>query len=145
MCEAEGIDLHEDVGRLIISEAQGSPRQMLVNLAQCRDAKDKKTALALLRSAIQTDATYELCKFILKGGSWPQVIAIVDKLEDDASAAESARYQVCNYVGGALKRATNNEQAVRLLRILEAFAKPYNQGEKLAPLLLSIGTVLFGE
>jgi DNA polymerase III gamma/tau subunit len=141
ICEREKLDLPGDVGDLIIKQAQGSPRQMLVNLELCRDCKNKKQASDLLRTALQSDATLELCRFLMNGGSWIKGMGIVSKLDDESP--ESVRILVTNYVGVALKNAKTEKEACFLLSILEAFAAPYNTSERMAPLLLSIGRVLY--
>lgn len=143
VCEKEKLDVAEDIGDLIISEAHGSPRQMLVNLAMCKDCETKKSAASLLRTIIEGDTTLELCRFLVKGGSWRMAMSIVEKLED--TNPESVRIVVCNYLGSVLKGATSDDKAVRALNMLEQFSKPYNQSEGIAPLLLSIGQCLYSE
>lgn len=141
VCDAEGINLPGDVGDMIIREALGSPRQMLSHLAACRDAKDRREAAELLRSAVGSQGVIDLCRFLIKGGSWVKAMAIVEGLDE---APESIRIAVVNYFGKAAKGANTNDQAGRMLEILDAFSQPYNQSDGQAPLVLSIGRALFG-
>jgi DNA polymerase III gamma/tau subunit len=143
VCEAEGWELHDDVARLVVSEANGSPRQMLVNLDLCRNAKDKKEAGQLLLSAQASDATLELCRFLMRdqGRTWEEAMKIVGKL--DTESPEGIRITVCNYVASVLKNAKNERETRFALDILEQFSTPYNQSERYAPLMLSIGRVLY--
>lgn len=139
--KAEGIQVPDGVADLVIREAHGSPRQLLSNLGQCQGVKDKKQAAEILKTALEGDATLELCRFLIQGGSWMKVMGIVSKLEGENP--EGVRIVVCNYIASVLKSARNDKEAVRLLQMLEAFSTPYNQSERVAPLLLSIGQVLF--
>lgn len=143
VCDREKIKLDGDIGDLIIREAKGSPRQLLVNLASCRVAKDKKEAVQLLKTAVETDPIIELCRFLSNGagGSWTKAMAIVKKLEEENP--EGVRIVVMNYMGSALRKANSDRDATYFLQRLEAFAVPYNTAEGLSPLLRSIGQVMF--
>jgi DNA polymerase III gamma/tau subunit len=141
ICDKEKLDLPDDVGDLIIKEAKGSPRQMLVNLALCRDTKTKKQAADILRTALQSDPTLELCRFLMAGGSWTKAAAILAKLEGENP--EGVRILVVNYVAAALRNAKGEKEARFMLGILEFFSEPYNSSENMAPLLLSVGRVLY--
>lgn len=139
--DLEKLSTSDAVLELITYEAKGSVRQALVFLEMCGSITSKKEAAKLLSSALETDATLELCRFLLRGGSWAKVMAITDKLVD--SNPESVRIVVCNYVGAALRKSTNDDKTCRLLEILDAFSTPYNTSENAAPLLLSVGRALF--
>lgn len=143
VCELEKIKLPGDVGDMIIQQAMGSPRQLLVNLAMCRDVSDRKTAAILLRKALESDSTIELCRFLLKGGSWTKAMVLVKELEEENP--ESIRIVVCNYLASCLRNSKGSDKEVCfLLGLLEAFAEPYNASEQTAPLIRSIGRALFG-
>lgn len=142
VCKAEGFKLRDDIIRLIAVEAAGSPRQMLVNLELCRDAKDRRQAADLLQSARASEPVVELCRFITgKRGSWSRAMALVDKLEGESP--ESVRIVMCNYIAAALKSSTTDKAVCFHLEMLDNFSTPYNASEGLAPLLLSIGRTLY--
>jgi DNA polymerase III gamma/tau subunit len=143
VCKKEKIDLSSDVQSLIISEAGGSMRQALVNLEICRDVSSKREAAELLRTALTSEPVLEFCRFVLKGGSWLKAMALLEKLEDESP--EGIRIVVSNYVAAALKKSTKERDIVYMLRILDIFSQPFNSSEKLAPLLLAIGRVLYSE
>ena len=144
ICELEKIDLPGDVGDLIIRESQGSPRQLLANLSVCREAADKKEAAQLLQTAVESDATIELCRFLANSnGSWSKCMSILGKLEDQN--AEGIRILAANYFGKCLKDSKTDNDACFFMQRLEAFSIPYNSAEGMAPLLLSIGRVMFAE
>lgn len=139
--DAEGITMLDDVVDLCIREAKGSPRQALVNIATCLGVKSKKEAAELLQHALESDATIELCRFLMRPGSWGKAQAIVSKLAEQQP--ESIRIVICNYFGAVLKNARSDKDAIAALGVLGYFCNSYNQAEGFAPLWLSIGNVLF--
>jgi DNA polymerase III gamma/tau subunit len=142
VCTAENITMTEGITNLVVREAQGSPRQLLVNLELCRDVTDRKQAADLLRTALESDVTVQLCQLLIKGGSWQRAVGLVEQL--DGQSPEGVRIIVNNYVGVVLGNTKDDKQALRLLEILDAFSHEYRSAEKKAPLLLSIGRVLLG-
>jgi DNA polymerase III gamma/tau subunit len=145
VCDKENIDLPNDVISILIREAQGSPRQLLSNISVARTAKNRKEAGDLLKAAIETDASLELCRFIAKGsGSWAACMALLKKLEGENP--ESIRILAANYLGKCALGAKSDAEAINFLQKLDAFSQPYtNASDGMSPLLLSIGRVLFTE
>jgi DNA polymerase III gamma/tau subunit len=141
VADKEAIKLPADVSDMICTEAMGSPRQALVNLEACREAKDKKEAATLLKVALEGDSIRELCQFLLKGGSWMKCAGILAKLAEENP--ESIRIVVCNYMAAVIRNARSDKDACSTLSILQAFSTPYNAAEQMAPLYLSVGQVLF--
>lgn len=142
IAEREGIKLDRDVLTMIAQEANGSPRQALTYLATCAGAKSRREAAQLMQKTLETDAAVELCRFLLRPqGSWSKVQTIVSKLADESP--EGVRIMVCNYMGSVLKNAKSDREAINALLVLDHFSTPYFQGEGIAPLLLSIGRVMF--
>ena len=136
----EGFRLPKGVAELVVGEADGSPRQALVNLGLCSTVSDMQEASTLLSTAIGSAETIDLCRLLVsKSCTWQKAMTIVLKLEDNP---ESVRIVVCNYVSAVLMKSKNKGEAQRLLAILEAFRGPYNMSEKKAPLLLSLGELL---
>lgn len=140
VCKVESIKLPDAIDLLIIREALGSPRQMLTNLALCRDLKSVKMAAEVLRTALESDATRELCQFLLRPGSWTKAMGVVERITDEP---EGVRIIVCNYLGACLRNAKSDTDAIRFLGILENWSTPYNASENNAPLMLSLGRSLF--
>ena len=139
----ENIKLSGDIGDLVVREAHGSPRQMLINLELVREASNKKEAAEILRTANESDPTLELCRFLVKGGSWSKAMGLLNKL--DGVNPEGIRIIVVNYMASVASSATSDRGAGAALNILDAFSTPFNPSERQAPLLLSIGRVLLGE
>jgi DNA polymerase-3 subunit gamma/tau len=138
--KAEKIDMPKDIKELVIKEAKGSPRQLLVNLTICQDVKNRQEAAKLLFAVLDSDVTLALCQFLAKGGSWARAMELVSKFE---GSSESARIIITNYFGAAARGAKSDKDACFFLGILDAFSQPYVQSDNVALLLLSIGKVLF--
>jgi len=78
---------------------------------------------------------------VIKGqGGWIDAIRLIKAIE--GIEAESVRIVMVNYLASALIGTKSNEQAARLLGLLECFSTAYNQSDKLAPLLRSVGLAL---
>lgn len=142
ICKLEKINLASGVHDLLIKSAGGSPRQLLVNLSEVRDCTDRREAADLLKAVLDGDATLDLCRLLVQGGTWVKAMAIFEKLKDENP--EGVRIIVCNYIASVIKGAKSDGAAGKALTILDAFSTEYNQSEKHAPLLLSIGRVLLG-
>lgn len=144
VCDEEKINLPGDVADLLIREAKGSPRQLLANLVVAQTARNKKEAGELLKAAIETDASIELCRFIVSSnGSWAKCMAILKKMEGENS--ESTRILIANYLAKCLLDAKSDNDAVSFMQMLDHFSTPYTGTDGMAPLLLSIGRALFAE
>lgn len=140
VCEAEGLEWENDVAALIINEAGGSPRQLLVNMEVCREIDNKKEAAVVLQAAQGSKEVIDLCRFLMTGGSWQKAMAIVGKL--DVSNPEGIRIMVTNYFAKVALGAKSEKQAVHALNILTEFSQPFNPSDKHGPLLRAIGQVL---
>jgi DNA polymerase-3 subunit gamma/tau len=137
----ENLPISDAALDIVIRDAGGSPRQALTYLAACAEAKTKAEAMDLIRGAVETVATLDLCRWLNKPGQWRDAMEIVSKMDGDSP--EGVRIMVMNYFGKVIAGAKNDNDAYRVLGILEAFAAPYNTSEGMAPLMLSIGRALF--
>lgn len=143
IAKEEGLDTPDDVLTVVANEAYGSFRKGLVNLAQCAGCRNRKEAHKLLLKIDDEDAVVRLCRLLVNGGGWMEAMDLLTKLEKDGEGPEGIRIVVVNYVAVALKNAKSDEDALRLLSILDNFERPYNDSERHAPLLLSVGRTLF--
>lgn len=142
----EGIRLEQPVRRLVVSEADGSVRQALVNLAAVRDAKDPAAAADILRALHDNDAVTGLCRLVCNQRQrprWEDVQRLVGSL--DGQDPEGVRIQIANYIGGALMRATKEPEVQFFLRKLEWFSFDYGRGDGKAQLLRSLGACVFSD
>lgn len=138
----EQLSLNEEIFEVIAENSGGSPRQALVNLEAVQFCKTANEARIALRGAGQTREVVDLCRFLVsnRNQTWPEAIKLVKALE--GTDAESIRIVVVNYLTAVLLGSKDDRKVAPLLAILEAFSKPYNQSDKLAPLLLSLGLAL---
>lgn len=144
VAEKEDLRIPNDVVDLLIREAKGSPRQLLSNVVVARTAKTKKEASELLKTAIETDSTRDLCQFLANGnGSWSKAMSILEKLKDENP--ESVRILIANYLAACARNTKDDNKAIVFLQKLEAFAEPYTSYDSNVPLLLSIGRAMFSE
>jgi len=140
--EKEGLSTSPDVLELIAEGCNGSPRLALTNLEACAHVKTTNEARELLRTALQLKGPVDIAKFLLSGrGKYIDAIKLVSSSLENVDA-ESVRITISNYVAGALMKAKSDDEALRMLSILESFSTPYTTSDKLAPLLLSIGSAM---
>jgi DNA polymerase III gamma/tau subunit len=142
VADAEGIDLSDDILNLIAENSGGSPRQALVNLEECIYCETVADARRALSDPGQSKELVDLCRMLVTGQglSWSRVGKILGSME--RVEPESARIQIVNYLAAVLLKTTNDQKAAALLSILECFKTPYNQSDKMAPLLYSIGLAI---
>lgn len=144
ICEIEGLSLPEKALPIIAQEAIGSPRRALTFLSKAQHCTKVEEVREVLESAEEDADVIELCR-LLAGrtrATWRTAIGIVNRL--DTKNPESIRLTVLAYTSKALLNTKADNDAEKLLAILEAFSKPCNISEKMAPILLSIGQLLLG-
>ncbi len=134
----------DEVLETISENCEGSPRQALVYLEQCMYCDTAGEARGLIKAAGQSKEIIDLCRFLVKGSStnWSNVVKLVAPLRH--LEPEAIRISVVNYVAVVLLNTKDGKQAPRLLHILDQFTGPYNSSEKMAPILLAVGGVLYG-
>lgn len=139
----EGLNTPEDVIGYIADAADGSVRQALVYLTSAAVCSNRKEAHELLSTIMQADEVIDLVKKIVLGkDQWPSILQSI-KSQKETLNAETVRVIAVNYLASMLLNTPDPKKVPRMLTLLEAFSEPYRQNEKLAPLLLSIGQVLF--
>jgi DNA polymerase-3 subunit gamma/tau len=139
--EKEKLNALPEVLELIAESCGGSPREALSNLEKCAHAKTLNEARELLRTALQMKGPVDLARALLGNKvSWTDITRLINSMENVES--EGIRIIVVNYIAGALMKAKSDNEAKRFLSILECFATPYQQSDKLAPLLMSIGLAM---
>jgi DNA polymerase-3 subunit gamma/tau len=136
----EGIELPQGVASLCVREANGSARQLLVNLATVRGVKNREAAARLLRSAVDSDPVIALCRSLVQGTTFIKAKALV--AECDGQTPEGIRRVVNGYMASVMKGTNNEKAAGRLLDIMDAFERPFYDDDSMAPLYLALGKVL---
>lgn len=142
VADKEKLPTPDEVLEAIAEGSKGSPRQALVYLEACAHSKTAAEARSTMQTAGQSKEVIDLCRWLVKGQAltWTEAIKYVKALE--GTDAESTRIVVVNYLSAVLMSSKSDKQAASLLRLMEAFAGPYNTSDRLAPLLNSLGLAL---
>lgn len=146
LMQTEGVELCDaSLKDIVARRANGSVRQALVYLSTVQGVTSKEEALRLIETVDSEDGSgIELARMICTGNgfSWEKAQALLKRLEGESP--EGVRLVVVNYAAKMLMDTKKPDTAERLLAVLAAFSSPYNSSERQAPLLLSVGSLLFG-
>lgn len=143
VAKAESIDTSEEILDMLARKAQGSVRQALVYLSMSAGLQDKDEVAAVIEEAVEAREAVDLARFLLNpSGGWNEALKRIQAL--GPMNPESVRITVVNYVAAALGQTKSDNEALRLLNILQAFSSPFNSSERLAPLYLAVGGVILG-
>lgn len=128
--------------QVVAQACEGSPRQALVMLAQCWDAKDEDEAARLVESTLDNKEVIDLARELVQGKlQWEQLTATIKAMPE--MSAESIRIVIVAYLTACLMGSKTDKSTIRLLGMLDSFSRPYPTTDKLAPLLLSFGDHMF--
>ena len=142
IADREGIGKNDKVLTLIAQYAQGSPRAALAMLAKTAACETVEDARHLL-SVVDTEGgeVVDMARDIVNGKlTWARAMARVKSLEDESP--EGIRLVIVAYLSSCLKSCRDDKAPV-YLNWLDAFRRPYLQAEGFAPLLLSLGEIIF--
>ena len=85
-----------------------------------------------------------LARALVKGGlTWARVTKLLEPIREQS--AESIRLVILAYLTTVAMGSKTDDQAGRTLEMIDAFSTPYYSSEGFAPLLLSIGRLVFAE
>jgi DNA polymerase-3 subunit gamma/tau len=140
--EAEDYQTPDEVLAVVARQSFGSPRRALTYLAQCYGCKTAKEALPLLQKADEEGDAIVLARALVKGLTWAKAIKLLEPLREQNP--ESIRLVTLAYLTTAAFGASSDKVAGRVLEMIDAFSEPYNSSEGFAPLLLSLGRIIFG-
>lgn len=128
---------------LCASEAEGSPRQAIVNLEVCANVKDKEEALELLESASESAEAIDLARLLMGKPNWRKVQELLSKMKQ--LNPESVRHVVRAYMTNVILAAKSESQAGSLMEVLDAFSTPFPSSDGISPLVLACGRIVLGE
>lgn len=124
VCEAEEVDVPEEVIEKIVEISNGAPRNALQQLEKVIDLP-KKEMLKSIQQIQETETqVIELCRLLLKKGvKWSEVCKVISTIEAEP---EQIRYAVLGYCNSVLLKGDNP----RAFLIMGEFAEPtYNTGK----------------
>lgn len=143
--EAEKIKLDAKSLSVIAQAAQGSPRRALTYLSKCRGCTSIEDVRSVLEEPDEEGEVIELCRLLVGKvqPTWKNTMRIINSLQ--AQNPESIRLIIMNYMAKVAMNARTDGDALKVLNVMNAFSRPYNSSEKFAPLLLSLGELIFGD
>jgi DNA polymerase III subunit gamma/tau len=144
VADSEKLEVSDEILNCIAEGSDGSPRQCLTYLEECKFAESVAEAKRLMREAGQSKEAVDLARLLMKrqGANWVSCVRLINAISAAGIDAEGCRIVVVNYLAGALARSTTEKEAKNLLRVLEPFSGTYNSSEKLAPLFRSVALAL---
>jgi len=139
--EEEEYETPNSVLDIIVRASQGCPRQALSYLSLCKSAKTADDARDLLKTGYENAEVIELVRKL----AWEKIdfsdaISIVNSFKDGINP-ESVRIIMVNYAAACLLK-NPRKGTEKLLAILEEFETPFQESDKLAPLILALGRLL---
>jgi len=142
VADDERLDVTKALLGTVARASDGSPRRALVQLAMVLDCNSDAEVQTLLEQPFENKEIIDLCrKMIERDLQWKDAVKVLGDMTE--MAPESIRIVVTNYVAGCLMRPKSEKDVPRLLDVLHAFSKPCNPTDKLAPILLAMGQVLY--
>jgi DNA polymerase III subunit gamma/tau len=131
----EKLKLTEDELYKVAEKAMGSPRRALVSLAQF------DPNLEAIKDEEGENIT-ALARDILDGRlTWQRAMVHLDKMK--MLTPEEIRLKLMAYISAVLRNIKEEKKAANLVNVLSAFTKMYYPAEGYAPLLVSIGYILY--
>lgn len=137
----EGFSTPEDVLAVIARQSLGSPRQALTYLGQVYHCKTAKDALPVLQRADEEGDAITLARALVKGLTWAKAMKLLEPVREQSP--ESIRLMILAYLTTIAFSAGSDKVAGQTLQLMDAFSDTYNSSEGTAPLLLSLGRVIF--
>lgn len=137
----EQIELPEGSITMLLDYADGSPRQALTGLGMVAAALTLDDVRELLRAPDDAGEVIDLCRLLFdrKGApTWAAAMKALAKIE--SPNAESVRRVVTAYGSKVAAKPTAGPEQ---LSVLQAFVEPYPATTDIAPLLVSIGKVVY--
>lgn len=135
IAEKEGLTIPEDVLAVAATEAAGSPRAAIVNLATVRDCANEVDAMRALDKVAASKEAIDLARML--AGSWNMgdAVALLKSLKD--VSPESIRMTVYHYT---LAVALNKPNPYTLV-VLNEFSQPAIEANKVGDILLRVGRI----
>lgn len=141
----EGLQCQDSILRAVASSADGSPRQALVNLGKVSSVGTLDDARTLLADISARNEMVDLCRQLVKMSTteWKfmKLRNTINSLE--GQSPESIRIIVTNYVAKVLSKESSEMKCCQYLKILEAFGEPFRETDKLAPVYLAVGGLIY--
>lgn len=127
---------------LVARACDGSPRMALTQLAKIIGCRSKDEVAELLEAPMEDEDVIDLCRILLKNElDWKMLTDTLKRIPEQNP--ESIRIVVTNYISKVAMNPRSEKDVPRLLDILAAFSRPCNPTDKMAPILLAFGDIIF--
>jgi DNA polymerase III gamma/tau subunit len=137
--------VHPEVFRLVVQEAEGSPRRALTLLQSVFDAPNGEEAARIIALQGSAEPLRQVLGILMSGqGGWEHVRPLLAQLSDD-DFNETAMIGACRYVIGGLNREHNAGRARRLWTVLAHLTYPSHGYDAKSLFYSAVGRVLWGE
>ena len=141
VADREGFTTNDKIIQMVGRACGGSPRNALTMLGAVNGCQDEDEAQRILETPLENAEVIELCRKLLDDRlTWEDVTTTLKGL--DGMAAESIRIVICNYLAACMMKS-KGKGVVKFLNIYSCFAKPFPVSDKLGPLLLAFGDLLY--
>jgi DNA polymerase-3 subunit gamma/tau len=142
ICEEEKYDLPKEVLKVVVKRSDGSPRTAITNLSQIIGCKTKADAAIVLNTAEGTQEIIDLCRILASGRdcNWVRLKPVLEKLSN--TNPETIRIVVTSYFTKVFLNTTSKNKKIWCQAVLRAFSQPFNQSDKMAPVILAIGDLI---
>lgn len=114
--EKLNIELNDEIFLGIIDCANGSPRDALVLLEQIISVTDVKEQKSLLKKSLIEHDSIEICRLLMKGGSWKEISLVYKGIKDNDS--ENMRRLILGYMKTVLLSANNEKNMARASEVI---------------------------
>jgi DNA polymerase-3 subunit gamma/tau len=131
-----------EVFRLIVLEAQGSPRQALTLLETCYDVPDIAEAERIIALSGRTDVVAILRVLISGQGGWGAVQPLLAKL-NDADLTQRSIVGACRYICAVLDRERDDKRARAAWEILSYMLYPAHGFDAKSLFYAAVGRALW--
>lgn len=143
VCEEEKLATPDYILEMVARSCDGSPRKALVQLAMVQDCESEDEAARILEAPLENKEIIDLCRALIdRKLEWRRLVATLKAMPE--MQAESARIIITAYISGCIMNPRGSDaDVVRLLRVADAFSRPFNPTDKMMPLLLAFGDLIF--
>ena len=144
VAELENWPVTEEILNAVVQAATGQPRKALSVLQAIQGAKDRDEIKRIITLQEDNEPLAEVMQQIVRGrATWKSVSPLLAKIPDDAW--EQAPFHVGRYLMGAMSKSSDDNQARKLWRFLDAFCFPSLTFDHKARFYAALGRVLWGD
>jgi DNA polymerase-3 subunit gamma/tau len=137
-------DVDKDVFRLVVKEAEGSPRLALALLQECYDAPNEAEAKRIIATAGSSAPLLQIIDLVMRGdGNWKEHIQpLLGQIPDD-DFSEAGITGACRRIIGWIRNAETENQARRYWSFLAYLTYPAHSYDPKSLFYTALGRMLW--